>query len=148
MDQILNQALALALCLVFASVIYSDIRFRRISNTQNLVLTLLLLGLCYGLDLKPYFIHSLVSLALGALLFYTGVIGGGDVKLNAALFLVLPLDLIVPYLFFVSLCGAVLAILLLLKAKISKDKRALKRGVPYGVAIIFGFLLSITTKFF
>lgn len=80
------------------------------------------------------------------IIFYLGLIGGGDVKLNAALMLVIPTNLILLYFFTVSFIGALLALSILVYAKISKNHHIKKSGVPYGVAIIFGFLIVILFK--
>jgi prepilin peptidase CpaA len=81
-----------------------------------------------------------------ALAFYTGMMGGGDVKLGAALALWFSPGAIVKFLVLTSLAGGVLTVALLVwhRAK----RREGRPQIPYGVAIAFGGLAILTQRFF
>jgi prepilin peptidase CpaA len=65
--------------------------------------------------------------------------GGGDVKMLAALALWLPLDGGVKLLVIMSLAGGVLTMVMLLRHRAQKPG---KLEIPYGVAIAFGGILA------
>lgn len=70
-----------------------------------------------------------------ALLFALGAMGGGDVKLIAALALWVPAIRIPEMLFYVALAGGVLAFVLIV---IRRVRGSTSRAVPYGLAIAAG----------
>jgi len=70
-----------------------------------------------------------------ALLFALGAMGGGDVKLIAALALWVPAIRIPEMLFYVALAGGVLALVLIV---IRRVRGSTSRAVPYGLAIAAG----------
>lgn len=80
---------------------------------------------------------ALLVFAGFALLFALGAMGGGDVKLIAALALWVPAHRIPELLFFVALAGGVLALVLILARRV---RGSTSRAVPYGVAIAAGGL--------
>ena len=139
----------LALILVVAAVI--DVRTFTISNRLNL--TVALLAPLYWLSVQlPIWPDAAVQLgvasgvfALLAVAFYTGMMGGGDVKLAAALSLwFAPVDTL-RFLVLMSLAGGVLTLVIV-------GLHRLRRGegrpeIPYGVAIAFGALAILTQRF-
>ncbi len=135
--------------LIAAAVI--DVRTFTISNRLNLAVALLapLYWLSAGLPLWPdAAIQLAVALGVFALLagaFSIGMMGGGDVKLAAALALWFPPATTVQFLVLMSLGGGVLTLGLLLghwmRGKPGKPK------IPYGVAIAFGGLVILTQRF-
>lgn len=80
-------------------------------------------------------------LALGIPLFATGWLGGGDVKLFAALGLWASFATVLPLVATILIAGGVLA----LGSILFRGKRALRhsKGIPYGVAIAVGAALVL-----
>lgn len=86
---------------------------------------------------------SIVLLA-SLLLFYFNVIAAGDGKLAAALAAALLPQQLLDAVILTLLAGGVLATFYLIKDRlILKKKSGEDRGLPYGVAISFGFYLTI-----
>ena len=141
--------LALGAMLVVAAAI--DVRTFTISNRLNL--TVALLAPVYWLSIAlPLWPDVGVQLAAGAVVFvllagafYTGMMGGGDVKLAAALALWFSPASTVKFLVLMSLAGGVLTIVLL---GLHRARRRTGRPeIPYGVAIAFGGLVVLTQRF-
>jgi prepilin peptidase CpaA len=152
-----------------ASVIYHDVRYRRIPNP------LVLIALVAGLSINTVFggLHGLTSSLLGLglgfvpmlLLHIFGAMGAGDVKLFGAVGTILGASLMPMTLIMVAMLGGVLAIYTTLRAgtmlstlhgvlrifvgilpgwdmprfAMARDRR---HTIPYGVAIMVGSLIS------
>lgn len=84
--------------------------------------------------------QAFVVFALLALLFMFGVMGGGDVKLMAALALWLPLPELLTTAFWISIFGFILAAGLFVRARMRGQPSP---DVPYGIAIGAGGLLAL-----
>jgi len=128
---------ALAGLLVAAAV--TDIRARIISNRLNLAIALLapLYWLASGIPAWPDMALQ-VGLGIGmfgifAALFALGMMGGGDVKLLAAVALWFPWQALVLLLVLMSVIGGVVTLVTVIHHRISK--RLGQPEVPYGVAI-------------
>jgi prepilin peptidase CpaA len=147
----------LAILLIVAAVI--DVRTFTISNGLNAAVALFapLYWWSIGLPLWPdAAIQVAVAAGVFVLLaatFYMGMMGGGDVKLAAALALWFsPLGTL-KFLIVMSLAGGVLTLIVLLlhkkggKAPIDGDAPAGRPEVPYGVAIAFGALWILAQRF-
>jgi prepilin peptidase CpaA len=140
---------ALALLLVVAAVI--DVRTHTISNRLNLAVALLapLYWWSVGLPLWPgvgiQVGMGVAVFILFALAFYAGMMGGGDVKLAAALALWFEPLTTARFLVFMSLAGGVLTIVVLVRHRMLKKPG--KPQVPYGVAIAIGALAILTQRF-
>ena len=140
---------ALALILVVAAVI--DVRTFRISNRLNLAVALLapLYWWSVSLPLWPD-IAIQVAMAAGvfvllAIAFWAGMMGGGDVKLAAALALWFSPASTVRFVVIMSIAGGVLTLVLLVAHKLrSKQGRP---EIPYGVAIAIGGLAILAQRF-
>lgn len=139
----------LALILVVAAVI--DVRTFTISNRLNLAVTLLapVYWWSTGLDLWPDAALQ-VAVAVGvfallALAFWLGMMGGGDVKLAAALALWFPPQVTLLFLVVMSLAGGVLTLGIAVFHWMKK--REGRPEIPYGVAIAFGALTILTQRF-
>lgn len=141
--------LGLAGILVFAAIV--DVRTFTISNRLNLTVALLAPVYWYSISLSPW---PGIAIQLGAgfavfvllaIAFYAGMMGGGDVKLAAALALWFSPQGTVRFLVLMSLAGGVLTLVAL------AWHRALKREgrpeIPYGVAIAFGALAILAQRF-
>ena len=137
----------LALMLLAAAV--CDLKARIIPNRLNLAIALLALPwwLASGLDPAGVAVQlglSVAVFALFALLFSLGLIGGGDVKLLAALALWLPLGEIAALLVWMALLGGVLALVVLAWSRLRPSAAAPQ--VPYGIAIVAAALPIITNR--
>ena len=139
----------LALMLVWAAVV--DVRTFTISNKLNLAIALMapLFWWATGVDLWPDAAIR-VAVAVGvfilfAIAFQLGAMGGGDVKLAAALALWFAPGDTVRLIILMSLAGGVLtlAVLGLHRAR----KKEGRPEVPYGVAIAFGGLWLLAQRF-
>ncbi len=140
---------ALAILLVVAAVI--DVRTFTISNRLNITVALLapLYWLAVGLPLWPdAAVQFGVAVGVFVLLagaFYIGMMGGGDVKLAAALALWFSPLSTLHFLVMMSLAGGVLT-LGLMAAHRMRSKPG-KPEIPYGVAIAFGGLVILAQRF-
>ena len=126
----------LAIILLWAAIV--DIRTRRIANRLNLTIALMapLFWWATGTDLWPdAAIRVAVAMSvylLFALAFQMGLMGGGDVKLAAALALWFP-------------PGGTLLLIVMIEHKVKKNEG--RPEVPYGVAIAFGGLWLLAQRF-
>jgi prepilin peptidase CpaA len=150
--------LTLAIILVVAAVI--DIRTFTISNRLNLTVALLapLYWWSIGLPLWPdaaiqVGVAAAVFAAL-AITFYIGMMGGGDVKLAAALALWFSPGSTVKFLVIMSLAGGLLTGVVLILHRMGRmrlpqdsENNSNKPEVPYGVAIAIGALWILTQRF-
>lgn len=139
----------LALLLVVAAVI--DVRTFTISNRLNLGVALMapLYWWSAHLPLWPD-IGIQVAIAAGvfallAVAFYAGMMGGGDVKLAAALALWFSPQSTLRFLVFMSIAGGVLTLVVVGLHRLKKKPG--KPEVPYGVAITVGGLLILIQRF-
>lgn len=139
----------LALLLVVAAVI--DVRTFTISNRLNLGVALMapLYWWSAHLPLWPD-IGIQVAIAAGvfallAVAFYAGMMGGGDVKLAAALALWFSPASTLRFLVFMSIAGGVLTLVVVGLHRLKKKPG--KPEVPYGVAIAVGGLLILIQRF-
>jgi prepilin peptidase CpaA len=88
---------------------------------------------------------ALIVFLLLAGLFYAGMMGGGDVKLAAALALWFPPGLTIKFLVLMSLAGGVLTLGLLVWHR--ARRREGRPEIPYGVAIAFGALAILAQPY-
>ena len=139
----------LALLLVVAALI--DVRTFTISNRLNLGVALMapLYWWSAHLPLWPD-IGIQVAIAAGvfallAVAFYAGMMGGGDVKLAAALALWFSPQSTLRFLVFMSIAGGVLTLVVVGLHRLKKKPG--KPEVPYGVAIAVGGLLILIQRF-
>ncbi|MCH8685433.1 A24 family peptidase [Pedomonas mirosovicensis] len=139
----LSLLLTLVALLVIAAV--GDVRRYRISN--RLCIAVAGLALPYwlaasaatGAALLPLLgwqigVALLVFIGF-AVLFALGAMGGGDVKLVAALALWIPPARILELIFLIAIYGGVLALVLVVTRRLRGQTH---RAVPYGVAIALG----------
>jgi len=134
----------LAGLLVTAAV--TDIRARIISNRLNAAIAVLAVPWWFAIHLSGYEILfqlglAAALLALFAIFFAMGMMGGGDVKLLAALGLWLPLTKMLILLEWMALGGGVLTLGMLIAHRMRKAPG--KPEIPYGVAIVGAGLLVV-----
>jgi len=141
--------LILAAALVAAAV--GDLRTRTIPNWLNLAIAIAAIPFWYlsGVELWPDVALRIgiaaAVFALFAAAFALGMMGGGDVKLVAALSLWLPPAAVLALLVVMSLAGG--ALTLAMAARHRFARRTEKLEIPYGVAIAFGGLWLISERF-
>jgi prepilin peptidase CpaA len=141
--------IGLAALLVVAAVI--DVRTFTISNRLTLAVALLapLYWLSIALAPWPGIAIQVAAAAVVFLLmagaFYAGMMGGGDVKLAAALALWFPPTATIQFIVLMSLAGGVLTIGLVVwhRAK----RREGRPEIPYGVAIAVGGLAILAQPY-
>lgn len=148
----------LAIILVVAAVI--DVRTFTISNRLNATVALLapLYWWSEHLPLWPDIALQIgIAVAVFAVLavtFYIGMMGGGDVKLAAALALWFSPASTIKFLVIMSLAGGLLTVIVLIahrmkpgRIKNSDGETGGKPEIPYGVAIAVGALWILAQRF-
>ena len=141
--------IGLAAILIVAAAI--DVRTFTISNRLNL--TVALLAPVYWLSIAlPIWPGVGIQVAAGAGVFallagafYAGMMGGGDVKLAAALALWFSPSSTLKFLVLMSLAGGVLTLGVMALHRVKQ--REGRPEIPYGVAIAFGGLVILTQRF-
>ena len=147
----LSWILLALLAVMLLACCWWDLKTRTIPNWLNLAIALLAVAfwVAVGLPVWPE-----VALRVGvafiafwvfAAAFAMGAMGGGDVKLIAALALWLPWQAVLVLLFLMSIAGGVLTLAYLVRHKLAKREEKLE--IPYGVAIAFGGLWLISERF-
>lgn len=153
--QVLVQQVAfLGFCLVLVLAAVSDLRRLTIPNT--LVLATIGLWLVFAIASPSLSWNVLLAVAcslgvvaLGLPLFARGIVGGGDVKLIAAVALWAGPSELLPFLFHTAIAGGVLTLAWLFSAPLRyalnrvglQVELQASRQVPYAVAIATGGLL-------
>jgi len=139
----------LALILVAAAVI--DVRTFTISNRLNLTVALLAPFYWWSIALPLWpgiALHVAVAAGVFLLLsiaFYLGMMGGGDVKLAAALALWFSPIGTLRFMVFMSIAGGLLTLVVVAAHRLrSKPGRP---EIPYGVAIAIGALAILAQRF-
>jgi len=128
-----------------------DLKTRTIPNWLNLAIALgaVAFWIAVGLPVWPEVALRLavafVTFWVFAAAFAMGAMGGGDVKLIAALALWLPWQAVLVLLFLMSIAGGVLTLGYLIRHKLARREEKLE--IPYGVAIAFGGLWLISERF-
>jgi prepilin peptidase CpaA len=135
----------LGLLLLWAAA--TDIRSRIISNRLNLAIALLavpwwLVAGLSGQDILLQIGAAAAVLLLFGCCFALGMMGGGDVKLLAALALWLPLGAMLSMLVWMAIAGGVLTIGMVVAHKLRNAPN--RPEIPYGVAIVASALLIVT----
>lgn len=137
--------LPLVLASLLLSAGFEDIRVREIANWKNAVIALLAPawwwanGLAVWPDMAVQVGVALAMLGVFFVAFHLDMMGGGDVKLIAALALWFPFGAFGQLLVIMSLAGGVVTLAMLVQRRI----RGGEIEVPYGVAIAVAGLLSI-----
>jgi prepilin peptidase CpaA len=139
----------LAAMLIIAAT--SDLRSRIIPNWLNAAIALLAIPFWWltGLTLWPEIVTQIgvaaIVFALFAIAFHFGMMGGGDVKMVAAVALWLPLGAVVKLLVIMSIAGGALTLAMIVRQRLAKREEAPE--VPYGVAIAFAGFWLIGERF-
>lgn len=150
-DNIAYAALA-ALAILLLVSIYTDIRYRLIHNSLNIAIAVL--APVYWFASGPVTLsaiggHLLIAgctFLFFSIFFALRAMGGGDVKLFAALSLWFPWVEVVRMIFVATLLGAAVTIIFLMIHKLRQ--RVGPARIPYGVAISIAGLWSAGERFF
>ena len=132
------------LAILLCAAAWTDLRDRTIPNALNAAVALLApcwwwasgLALWPGVPLQLGLVAAVFALFLG--FFALGAMGGGDVKLIAAVALWLPLDLLLQMLILTAMAGGVVTLATLAVHRLRKAPG--QPEIPYGVAIAFAGL--------
>lgn len=136
---------ALAIALVYACI--DDWRRRIIENwlTGGIAVLAPLLwwanDYAWWPDIGVQVIMAVVLFLVFLVFFALGMMGGGDVKLIAALALWFPLGTMVTLLTVMAIVGGVLTLGMMIRHRIRKEEQPLE--VPYGIAIALAGLWAI-----
>jgi prepilin peptidase CpaA len=141
--------IVLATLLIVAAVI--DVRTFTISNKLTLAVALLAPVYWFAVPVSLWpevpiqIAGATIVFLLLAAAFYAGMMGGGDVKLAAAIALWFPPGLTIKFLVLMSVAGGILTLGLLIwhRAK----RREGRPEIPYGVAIAFGGLAILAQPY-
>lgn len=140
-----------ALAAMLLAACWCDLKARTIPNGLNLAIALLAIPFWWSLGMALWPDAALqlgvaaVVFGLFAIAFAMGAMGGGDVKLVAAIALWLPFQAVAALLFIMSLAGGVLTLAMWIRHKLARRSEQLE--IPYGVAIAFGGLWLISERF-
>lgn len=144
-DQIIQAVPPIMLGLLLLSAGIEDVRVREIADWKNAGIALLApawwwtSGLGGWPDIALQIGVAIALFALFAGAFAMGAMGGGDVKMIAALALWFPPETLARMLIVMSLAGGVVTLLLVVERR--RSKRPVE--VPYGVAIAVAGLLAL-----
>jgi len=139
------------LALLLVAACWFDIKDRTIPNGLNLAVALLAplfwwsIGLAFWPGAAIQVGVAAAVFGLFAIAFAMGAMGGGDVKLIAAVALWLPFQAVILLVFIMSVAGGVLTLALYLRHRLAR--RTTKLEIPYGLAIAFGGLWLISERF-
>ena len=148
----LGATLIAALALLLLSAGIEDVRRREIANRKNAAIALLAPLWWFANGLSPFPDMTIqLAIAMAVLVIFYGAfamgwMGGGDVKLIAALALWLPIGGFLTLLMVMSIAGGVVTAAMLVDRAIRRSEGVLE--VPYGVAIVFAGLLSLREPIF
>ncbi|TPG13513.1 A24 family peptidase [Sphingomonas oligophenolica] len=151
-ENLLSVALVVALGLMLVSAGIEDVRVREIANWKNAAIALAAplfwwsSGLSLWPDMAVQLLFAGIVFAIFCGVFAMGWMGGGDVKLIAALSLWMPLVRFVDMMIIMSIAGGVVTLVMVIDSVIRKSSRAIE--VPYGVAIAIAALLVLREPLF
>ncbi|APG62996.1 hypothetical protein LPB140_09570 [Sphingorhabdus lutea] len=148
----IQYALGVFLGINLCYCIYTDFKSRLIYNYITLPIALAAPIYWYATgDTSFSAIATHLAIGIGTFLFYSifhkfGWMGGGDVKLFAALAFWFDFVTVAKMLLYAAVCGGLLTVLLLMWHIAFKSKRKLQ--IPYGVAIAVSALWTVSERIF
>lgn len=143
-------ALALLAILLLIALV-TDLKRRLIYNWCTVAVALLapVYWLAHGEGLWPdaaiHLLVAIITFILFAIAFRIGMMGGGDVKLFAALALWFEWPIVVQLVFVASVLGGVVTVAAALHHRWAKREGGVE--VPYGVAIALAGLIFVTQRY-
>jgi prepilin peptidase CpaA len=147
----ISEMLVALLAVALVAAVVTDWRSRIIPNRLNAAIALLAIPYWWasGTALWPD-VAVQVAMAAGlfavfALAFRLGGMGGGDVKLIAALALWLPPGATLRLLVIMSIAGGLLTLAMLIRHRVTRPGGELE--IPYGIAIAFAGFWLISERF-
>ena len=130
--------------------IYTDIRYRLIFNKITIAIGAPLFWLASGgftlTDISLHLLTAAITFFVFAIAFHLGAMGGGDVKLFAALALWFHWVEVIRLILYASIIGA--AVTLIFLAIHTWKRREGRARIPYGVAIALSGLWIIGERIF
>lgn len=150
MSEISYYLLGLLIAMLIAAAIW-DMKSRTIPNSLNAAIAVaaisywIAIGLSVWPDMAIQFGIGLLVFAVFAAAFAIGAMGGGDVKMVAALALWLPPAQALMMIAIMSIAGGVLTLVMLIWHKAAKSTQRLE--IPYGVAIAAAGVLMVGERF-
>lgn len=142
--------LSILACLLLVAAV-TDLRARIIPNMLNLAIALLAPAFWWASDIA-FWPDMPLQLGLGiavfaafTLLFALGMMGGGDVKMLAALALWFPWQALLSLLFLMALIGGVVTVVTVIHHRVSRKLG--QPEVPYGVAISLAALWLVGERY-
>ena len=154
---IMRIALLGALVLLLVSAGIEDARTREIADAKNIAIALLAplwwwtSGLAVWPGMAVQIVVALAAFLLFAQAFRIGMMGGGDVKMIAAIALWLPLPSLFRMMLVMSIAGGAITIAMLVDHRLRLRKQgdsAAAIEVPYGVAIAIAALMILQEPLF
>ena len=143
----LSWALPMVLALLLISAGIEDVRVREIANWKNAAIALLAPIWWVAIGMTPWpgmaiqvGVAVIVLMAFFAA-FHFGWMGGGDVKMIAALALWVPVPALIQILMIMSIVGGAITMLMLIDHRLRKIQESPE--IPYGVAIAMAGLLGL-----
>jgi prepilin peptidase CpaA len=148
LEDILEPAILLLGIALFVTAAYGDVKTLRIPNW--LVAAVAALGLCRlivigDLSVALYTAGASVIVFIATfLLFWRGLVGGGDAKLMTATALLVGYPHLFNFLVLMSLCGALLSLaILVIWWRSDESQPRAQLAVPYGAAIAAGGIVTL-----
>jgi prepilin peptidase CpaA len=153
--------LLLGICL-FTAIAYGDVRTRRIPNELVVgILALAAFRIALAADPTAALYTLVASAALFVavfLLFWRGLLGGGDVKLIGATGLLVGYHDVLGFLFVMSMSGGLMAVAMLAGERLGRRPMTMpaqepqetpaRLTVPYGVAIAAAGVITLLVQSF
>lgn len=152
MGAIVSLCLLAALGLLLVSAGIEDAHKREIANWKNAAIALLAVpwwvanGLSLWPDIAIQIGIAVAVFAIFAAAFHFGMMGGGDVKMIAALALWFPFQPLMTMLVIMSLAGGAITLLMLLDKWLRRQSA--QPEIPYGIAIAIAALLMLREPIF
>ncbi|WP_106639053.1 A24 family peptidase [Allosphingosinicella vermicomposti] len=150
MSEISYYLLGLLIAMLLAAAIW-DVKSRTIPNSLNAAIAFaaipywIAIGLPIWPDMALQFGIGLLVFAVFAAVFAIGAMGGGDVKMVAALALWLPPNQVLTMIVIMSIAGGALTLVMLIWHKVIRSSKPLE--IPYGVAIAIAGVLMLGERF-
>jgi prepilin peptidase CpaA len=157
----LQQITLLIGSIVFAFVAFSDLRTRRIPNeyiVAILALAAVRLAIMGNPNVALYTLMASAAVFVATfLLFWRGLLGGGDVKLIGATGLLIGYHDLFQFLFVMSVCGGLIALAILAGNRLGlrptdamqsreAQQQSARLTVPYGVAIALAAIFTLLVQ--